>query len=145
MSVIQQLREQKNELGPKLGAGIGVPVGCVLLAAGLAYIQYSRMKRRKRQQECLQHEQKVLDTYAQETAFAENGPHELEAKAPSRSPYMKAELSEDARRHIAELSAASQLHELPEQARKSLAELSAAEQVRHKRAPSRQIFELPAG
>ncbi|KAI4094977.1 MAG: hypothetical protein LQ344_001824 [Seirophora lacunosa] len=133
----------RNDLSRKLGAGVGVPVGCILLAAGLAYIQYSRKKRRKRQQERHQHEQKVQDTYTQEAAFAENGPHELEAKAPSTTLYMKAELSEDSRRHIAELSAASQLHELPEEARRSLEELSAAEQV-HELASSRQIFELPA-
>ncbi|KAL9007478.1 MAG: hypothetical protein Q9173_007265, partial [Seirophora scorigena] len=79
----------RNDLSHKLGAGFGVPVGCVLLAAGLAYIQYSRKKRRKRQEERHQHEQKALDTYAREAAFAENGPHELEAKAPSTTPYIK--------------------------------------------------------
>ncbi|KAI4282244.1 MAG: hypothetical protein L6R38_003076 [Xanthoria sp. 2 TBL-2021] len=85
----------------KLIAGIGVPLGCILLAFTAIYLLHRRKKHKSQQHKRLQHEEKIRNWY---TPVVRRGPHELDTRLISR-PYMKPELSEEARRHVVEVSA----------------------------------------
>ncbi|KAI4218213.1 MAG: hypothetical protein L6R36_009074 [Xanthoria steineri] len=86
----------------KLIAGIGVPLGCILLVLIAFYLLHRRRKHKSQQQHNrLQHEEKLQNWY---TPVIRREPHELDTRLIMR-PYNKPELSEDARRHVVEVSA----------------------------------------
>lgn len=73
-------------------------------------------------------------------------PHELDARAVGlRTPYVKAELSEDSRRYLVELSAAREMHEMSEEARRYFAELSPAHMHELSEEARKHLAELSAG
>ncbi|CAO1606217.1 hypothetical protein XANCAGTX0491_009717 [Xanthoria calcicola] len=85
----------------KLIAGIGVPLGCILLVLTAFYLLHRRKKHKSQHRNRLQHEQKLRTWY---TPVIRREPHELDTRLIMR-PYSKPELSEDARRHVVEVSA----------------------------------------
>ncbi|KAI4101526.1 MAG: hypothetical protein LQ339_005023 [Xanthoria mediterranea] len=86
----------------KLIAGIGVPLGCILLVLTSFYLLHRRKKHKSQQHHNrLQHEEKLRNWY---TPVIRREPHELDTRLIMR-PYSKPELSEDARRHVVEVSA----------------------------------------
>ncbi|CAL8582674.1 hypothetical protein XPA_008325 [Xanthoria parietina] len=86
----------------KLIAGIGVPLGCILLVFTAFYLLHRRRKHKSQQQHHrLQHEEKLRNWY---TPVIRREPHELDTRLIMR-PYNKPELSEDARRHVVEVLA----------------------------------------
>lgn len=44
-----------KNLARKIGLGVGVPVGCILLGAALLYLIYPRRKQHRRHEECCRH------------------------------------------------------------------------------------------
>ncbi|KAL8767864.1 MAG: hypothetical protein Q9209_005756 [Squamulea sp. 1 TL-2023] len=107
-----------------LGTSIGVPIACLGIIGTVLCLLYRRKKIREKREAHRREEEKVDEEYTntpQRVGATENGPCELEARTPTK-PYAKPELSDDARKRIAELSA------------EHLRELAA-----------NQIFEMPAG
>ncbi|KAL8776184.1 MAG: hypothetical protein Q9213_008360 [Squamulea squamosa] len=104
----------------KASVGLAVPVGTIGAVVTILYLLYRRKKIREKHEDRRRQEEKVRELYStQGTEATENGPHELEARMLTK-PYTKAELSEDARKRIAELSAehlrelaANQIIEMP--------------------------------
>ncbi|KAL8811458.1 MAG: hypothetical protein Q9223_001707 [Gallowayella weberi] len=92
-----------NNLAHKIGAGVGVPVGCALVIAGLLYLQYHRKKQRQTHEERRRHVENVRHDYISEALRIYNQPQELDTRVRTR-PYIKPELSDEARRNIVELS-----------------------------------------
>ncbi|KAL8645597.1 MAG: hypothetical protein Q9226_007230 [Calogaya cf. arnoldii] len=92
---------KRHPTNDKLIPAIGVPLGCILIAAMAFCLLHRRKKHLSRQHKRLQHEEKLRNWY---TPIIRRGPHELDTRLISR-PYMKPELSEDARRYVIEVSA----------------------------------------
>ncbi|KAL8993685.1 MAG: hypothetical protein Q9169_006162 [Polycauliona sp. 2 TL-2023] len=94
--------QSKTSMNDKLIATIGVPIGCILLAALGFCLLHRRKKRQSQAQQNAQHEEKIRNWY---TVPSRRGPHELDTQLISR-PYMKPELSSDeARRDVVEVEA----------------------------------------
>ena len=91
----------------KIGLGVGVTVGCIVLATSLLFyfLRRYRKKQRHKEEQHRQHEEILRAGYSLRISEEEGILHELEAPSTISKPYDKAELSEEARKQIAELPA----------------------------------------
>ncbi|KAL9598565.1 MAG: hypothetical protein Q9219_004396 [cf. Caloplaca sp. 3 TL-2023] len=96
---------RKNDLGTKLGAGIGIPAGVLLIAAVIYFMWARSRQRRKNEEGTLQRHQMGPEAfeYYNTDSSGKPWPQELGVNTPSR-PYEKAELSDDFRKQVSELS-----------------------------------------
>ncbi|KAI4232050.1 MAG: hypothetical protein L6R40_007522 [Gallowayella cf. fulva] len=92
-----------RDLGIKIGAGVGAPLGLALLAA-LIYIHHLRKRQRKGKSKGSNIQISEPMTIQRSTS---DEPHMLDTRAPSQKPYGKPELSDEARRQMIELASSA--------------------------------------
>ncbi|KAL8676149.1 MAG: hypothetical protein Q9186_007303 [Xanthomendoza sp. 1 TL-2023] len=92
-----------NNLSHKIGAGVGIPVGCVLVVIGLLYLRHHRKMRRHSHEQRRRQVENLRNDYVSEALRIFREPQELDTRVRTR-PYVKPELSDEARRNIVELS-----------------------------------------